>query len=269
MGMSLRCLTTINELFLPRSPHDTPYRDDPSPDAAKPARPSSQSPRESASPRKSSGSRNRSAAKSAQKPAGRSVAKAAVAPRTGTKHTTSIHASAKRPAASPASSHNGATKPARKRSGRRRGRGGGSTGENQLTSTPTSRNAYVETRVWLLAQHGPVCAYCGRRFTARVMTLDHVAPRRGQTAYDRRDNLVLACPGCNAAKRDLAPLAFLLGARLRAANLLRYGGHLSPMLLDMATSLAPADSGAAVVAEDIGPDPWDLIDDDGESPYRD
>ena len=96
------------------------------------------------------------------------------------------------------------------------------------------------------------------------MTLDHVAPRRGQTAYDRRDNLVLACPGCNAAKRDLAPLAFLLGARTRAANLLRYGGHLSPMLLDMATSLSPA-----VVEPDSGPDPWDLIDDDGESPYRD
>ena len=100
------------------------------------------------------------------------------------------------------------------------------------------------------------------------MTLDHVAPRRGQTAYDRRDNLVLACPGCNAAKRDLAPLAFLLGARLRAANLLRYGGHLSPMLLDMAISLAPAES-AATPEVDVGPDPWDLPDDDGESPYKD
>jgi hypothetical protein len=122
--------------------------------------------------------------------------------------------------------------------------------------------------VWLLAQHGPVCAYCGRRFTARVMTLDHVAPRRGQTAYDRRDNLVLACPGCNAAKRDLAPLAFLLGARLRAANLLRYGAHLSPMLIDMATSLAPADAPLSE-ADSEGPDPWDLDDDDGPSPYSD
>jgi hypothetical protein len=99
------------------------------------------------------------------------------------------------------------------------------------------------------------------------MTLDHVAPRRGQTAYDRRDNLVLACPGCNAAKRDLAPLAFLLGARLRAANLLRYGAHLSPMLIDMATSLAPSEAPSEADAE--GPDPWDFEDDDGESPYRD
>jgi hypothetical protein len=101
------------------------------------------------------------------------------------------------------------------------------------------------------------------------MTLDHVAPRRGQRAYDRRDNLVLACPGCNAAKRDLAPLAFLLAVRTRAANLVRYGTHLSPMLIDLARSLAPSDSdvrsnGAGVEAVD-----WGALDDDGASPYRD
>jgi hypothetical protein len=71
------------------------------------------------------------------------------------------------------------------------------------------------------------------------MTLDHVAPRRGQSAYDRRDNLVLACPECNAAKRDMAPIAFLLARRSRAVSLLRYGGHLSPMLIDLARSLVP------------------------------
>lgn len=131
----------------------------------------------------------------------------------------------------------------------------------------------METRAWLLERHGPVCAYCGTRFTPGVMTLDHVAPRRGQTAYDRRDNLVLACPGCNAAKRDLAPLAFLLGARGRAANLLRYGSHLSPMLVDLARSLVPAgtdDSTADVPRR--APGVWAALedpDDDGESPYRD
>ncbi len=74
------------------------------------------------------------------------------------------------------------------------------------------------------------------------MTLDHVAPRRGQTAYDRRDNLVLACPGCNMAKRDQSPLAFLLAVRSRAANLARYGSHLSQMLLDLARSLVPVEN---------------------------
>lgn len=109
------------------------------------------------------------------------------------------------------------------------------------------------------------------------MTLDHVAPRRGQTAYDRRDNLVLACPGCNAAKRDLAPLAFLLGARDRASNLLRYGAHLSHGLLDLARSLgvrgietmaAAAAAAAPSARESAALFPLD-IDDDGESPYRD
>ena len=99
------------------------------------------------------------------------------------------------------------------------------------------------------------------------MTLDHVAPRRGQTAYDRRDNLVLACTGCNAVKRDLAPAAFLLGNRSRAANLLRYGAHLSPMLVDLARSLAPADTEDGSDARDS--EPLDLFFDDDESPYRD
>jgi hypothetical protein len=97
----------------------------------------------------------------------------------------------------------------------------------------------METRAWLLHRHGPTCAYCGRVYSAREMTLDHVAPRRGQTAYDRRDNLVLACKACNAAKRDLAPLAFLLGLRSRAVNLVRYGAHLSAGLVELARSLLP------------------------------
>lgn len=95
------------------------------------------------------------------------------------------------------------------------------------------------------------------------MTLDHVAPRRGQKAYDRRDNLVLACPACNAVKRDLAPMAFLLARRSRAVHLARYGTHLSPMLVDMARSLIPAD-------HPIDDPIWDeTLDADDESPYRD
>jgi len=93
------------------------------------------------------------------------------------------------------------------------------------------------------------------------MTLDHVTPRRGQKAYDRRDNLVLACPGCNAAKRDQSPLAFLLGVRSRAVHLLSYGAHLSPMLVEMARSLVPDEPAESAFA--------DLDFDDGESPYRD
>jgi hypothetical protein len=151
----------------------------------------------------------------------------------------------------------------------------------QLTSHPTGRAAYADTRAWLLKEHGPICAYCAREFTSQAMTLDHVAPRRGQTAYDRRDNLVLACRACNEAKRDLSPLAYLLAVRSRAAHLLRYGAHLSPGLLDLARSLLPTEHAARAAAsnsssgnghgangkrsarEILG------VTDDDESPYRD
>lgn len=96
----------------------------------------------------------------------------------------------------------------------------------------------METRRWLLALHGPVCAYCKRRVDPNVITLDHATPRRGKTAYDRRDNLLLCCPDCNARKKDQSFLAFLLGRRDRAANVVRYGQHLSPMLLHMARDIA-------------------------------
>src|SRR5205823_3732561 len=99
--------------------------------------------------------------------------------------------------------------------------------------------------------------YCGSGFAPEVMTLDHVAPRRGQSAYDRRDNLVLACPGCNTAKADTPLLAFLLARRGRAASFVRYADHLSPMLLALAREIA-------------GPSPEEPTPtSDPDSPYRD
>jgi 5-methylcytosine-specific restriction endonuclease McrA len=148
----------------------------------------------------------------------------------------------------------------RKRSPRRRGRG---TADSQLTSSSTSRTAYAETKRWLIQQHGPVCAYCGRRVAPTTVTLDHVAPRRGQSAYDRRDNLVLACEDCNGAKADMPILAFLLRKRERAAVLLRYGAHLSPMLVDLVRGLVPASEELPRVKETFD----DLVT-DGESPYH-
>jgi 5-methylcytosine-specific restriction endonuclease McrA len=116
--------------------------------------------------------------------------------------------------------------------------------EIRLTSLPTHRGAYVETREWLLKNHGPICAYCATRTDPKDITLDHVTPRRGQTAYDRRDNLVLACTPCNAKKADSPLLVFLLARRERAANLLRYGQHLSPMLVQLAEEVAGPEAAA-------------------------
>jgi 5-methylcytosine-specific restriction endonuclease McrA len=128
----------------------------------------------------------------------------------------------------------------------------------QHSSQSTTRAAYAETRRWLLAEHGPVCAYCARKFPAKDMTLDHVSPRRGQDAYDRRDNLVLACKTCNAAKADKPILAFLLQRKERAVSLAQYGVHLSPMLREMALQIADG-----VVSRDSGAPT------DEDSPYSD
>jgi hypothetical protein len=111
----------------------------------------------------------------------------------------------------------------------------------QHTSMPTSREAYAETRRWLLARHGPVCAYCRSRVDVGTITLDHCTPRRGQSAYDRRDNLVLCCRACNAAKKDKSFMAFLLERRDRAISLLRYGTHLSHGLMELVHQLAGPD----------------------------
>jgi 5-methylcytosine-specific restriction endonuclease McrA len=86
----------------------------------------------------------------------------------------------------------------------------------------------------LLDIHGPVCAYCGSETPADTITLDHVRPRRGQTAYDRPDNLVLACRVCNAAKADTPLVAFLMQRRSRGVFLLHYGEHLSDPLKELA-----------------------------------
>ena len=134
--------------------------------------------------------------------------------------------------------------------GRRRGKGGGAGkgGKTQptLTSHPTGRAAYTETRRWLLEQHGPVCAYCERLVSERTVTLDHVTPRRGLTAYDRRDNLVLCCKTCNAAKADKPILVFLLGNRARVVALYKYGQHLSHQLVEMVKDLLPVNERPAL-----------------------
>ncbi len=102
-------------------------------------------------------------------------------------------------------------------------------------------------REWLLERHGSVCAYCGSETSPDVITLDHVRPRRGQTAYDRPDNLVLACRNCNAAKADMPLVAFLMQKRARGVFLLHYGDHLSEPL----KALAKQASERPLLARDI------------------
>lgn len=88
-------------------------------------------------------------------------------------------------------------------------------------------------RQWLIDAYGPICAYCGSEIAENRTTLDHVYPRKGQTAYDRPDNLVIACQPCNAAKADTPFIAFIAQKRSRGVFLLHYGEHLSEWVKDM------------------------------------
>jgi 5-methylcytosine-specific restriction endonuclease McrA len=252
---------------LSRPTHDSPYRDDPSPRAAA-SRTRSRPARKSKTPRQQNRQRKSPSAGHARGHAPHSENGSRGAQSHRTTHLRgSVHTHEKPPAARGSSDAAGGAQ-SRRRS-RRRGRDGPGTPPLQLTSHPTGRAAYADTRAWLLKEHGAVCAYCARELKPDAMTLDHVAPRRGQTAYDRRDNLVLACRPCNEAKRDLSPLAYLLAVRSRAANLLRYGAHLSPGLLDLARSLLPKDHANGANGKRSARETFGVIDDDDESPYRD
>ncbi|MGH7532245.1 MAG: HNH endonuclease [Gemmatimonadales bacterium] len=92
-------------------------------------------------------------------------------------------------------------------------------------------------RDWLLSTYGPHCAYCGQTIKPETATLDHVRPRKGQKAYDRPDNLVIACRDCNAAKADMPLVSWLLQRKSRAVLLLEYGHHLSSGLQQEAARL--------------------------------
>jgi 5-methylcytosine-specific restriction endonuclease McrA len=54
----------------------------------------------------------------------------------------------------------------------------------------------------ILRRDGGTCQYCGRRQPA--MTTDHIIPR-AMDGTDTWENLVCACPECNAAKGNRTP----------------------------------------------------------------
>ncbi|HWE25624.1 MAG TPA: HNH endonuclease [Myxococcales bacterium] len=60
-----------------------------------------------------------------------------------------------------------------------------------------------------------ICAYCGGKFAARDVTMDHVVPlaRGGRST---RGNVVVSCKPCNNRKKLLTPAEQLLFARAAA-----------------------------------------------------
>ena len=57
---------------------------------------------------------------------------------------------------------------------------------------------------WKNKRAHSVCHYCGGRFPAKTLTMDHVVPlvRGGKST---KSNVVACCKACNTLKQDLVP----------------------------------------------------------------
>lgn len=73
------------------------------------------------------------------------------------------------------------------------------------------RIRFSRTNVFLRDRHR--CGYCGEPGRAQDLTFDHVIPRStgGTTDWD---NIVTACRGCNARKRDRTPVEAAMPLRI-------------------------------------------------------
>jgi CRISPR/Cas system Type II protein with McrA/HNH and RuvC-like nuclease domain len=98
------------------------------------------------------------------------------------------------------------------------------------------RNQRREYRDWLRSQD-PRCLYCGRYLRSKGVTLDHVIPVSRGGTHDP-DNLALACPLCNAAKRERTPLEWLADLQ-RACDLLARREVISPEITAASDSISP------------------------------
>ena len=66
-----------------------------------------------------------------------------------------------------------------------------------------------KTQWWLELLNRGVCHYCGRKFAARELTMDHIVPiARGGTST--QGNIVPACRECNRGKKLETPAERLL-----------------------------------------------------------
>ena len=70
-----------------------------------------------------------------------------------------------------------------------------------------------QSQRWQQKIHLGVCHYCGGRFSAAVLTMDHIVPisRGGKST---RGNLVPACKSCNSNKKYYTPAEIILKEKL-------------------------------------------------------
>jgi 5-methylcytosine-specific restriction endonuclease McrA len=84
-------------------------------------------------------------------------------------------------------------------------------------------------RARILARDDYRCVYCGERFPAALLTVDHVQPRmKGGDPSD--GNLVTACRRCNEAKGGRAAWAWLVDRPDERRNFLSLATAVWPRL---------------------------------------
>ncbi|MEJ2184700.1 MAG: HNH endonuclease [Gemmatimonadota bacterium] len=73
------------------------------------------------------------------------------------------------------------------------------------------------------------CVYCGQRFDADELTVDHVEPRV-KGGDNSAGNLVTACAACNTEKGGAPAWAYLAHRPDKRENFLRLAVHVWPRL---------------------------------------
>jgi 5-methylcytosine-specific restriction endonuclease McrA len=85
-------------------------------------------------------------------------------------------------------------------------------------------NRHRPGRSAIFRRDGYRCVYCGRVFTDRDLSVDHVQPRV-KSGDHSPGNLVTACRGCNIEKGGRPAWEFLRDRPTERANFLRYAVH--------------------------------------------
>ncbi|MBI5014115.1 MAG: HNH endonuclease [Deltaproteobacteria bacterium] len=77
--------------------------------------------------------------------------------------------------------------------------------DEQIAREKAKARELRRSQWWKRRRSSGVCHYCGRRFPARELTMDHLVPliRGGRSV---KSNVVPACGECNAKKKYLLPI---------------------------------------------------------------
>jgi 5-methylcytosine-specific restriction endonuclease McrA len=86
--------------------------------------------------------------------------------------------------------------------------------ERHVAREREKARALRQSAWWRQQLQAGVCHYCGQRFDAEALTMDHVVPvARGGTSS--KGNVVPACAACNKSKRCLTPAEQILAGLAR------------------------------------------------------